>query len=137
MNVKRATTSFGQLLESLPNNQSKAKDREGLIILKASVQLLNQYCLRLVIDLIFNNKRFNKFIFCHSHSGYSSQQCATELSAIHLPESEARRKCEELQETNASNTYRRLLPANYVDGLYQVIWEHLFKEYLCTFKLVG
>lgn len=46
IHIGNESISFAQLLESLPNNQSKEHDALAQIILKASVHLLNRHCLR-------------------------------------------------------------------------------------------
>lgn len=63
----------------------------------------------------------NKRMFYYSETKLSVEQCASELSAIPLPDSDLLDKCREINPLNTSNIYRRLLPVNYADGLYQVI----------------
>lgn len=44
INVRNESISFAQLLESLPNEESKEFDRTAQIVLKASMQLYHQHC---------------------------------------------------------------------------------------------
>lgn len=54
--------------------------------------------------------------------GFDDQDCVDVISTYKLPESDLLSQCEELHDDDveAINVYRRLLPANYIDGLSKV-----------------
>lgn len=63
--------------------------------------------------------------------GTDDQDCADVIATYKLPESDLLDQCEALHESKdeAVNVYRRLLPANYLDGLSKVCisFHHTFK----------
>lgn len=62
-------------------------------------------------------------IVYNSSHGYTAEQCAQEISKNSIPVSTvALDKCKSIKNSlDSVNTYRRLLPAQYADGLYKVI----------------
>lgn len=54
--------------------------------------------------------------------GYDEKECVKLISSYQLPTGDLLNKCQQIQAQNMfdSNTYRRLLPANYADGLHKV-----------------
>lgn len=99
--VANGSISHAQLLESLPNEEAEKHDCVARKILKAS-QFLSAQCRILNIG-----------------------SCASCLSAIQLPRSELREQCLGVIQNCAdcSHTFRRLLPANYRDGFYEM-WKY-------------
>uniref|UniRef100_A0A336MW58 CSON005035 protein n=1 Tax=Culicoides sonorensis TaxID=179676 RepID=A0A336MW58_CULSO len=98
--VSYGTISHGLLLESLPTNESIRENYVGDIILKATKHLMNSKC--------------------RSH-GVSNNICASYVSQYRIPEgSSLKNLClEESQKSNQNTIYRRLLPNNYKDGVYE------------------
>lgn len=69
-----------------------------------------------------NYLEMNYASICLLRIGIEDDVCAEAISTYELPKSSLREKCEELHqsETHGVYTYRRLLPANYADGLDKV-----------------
>lgn len=58
---------------------------------------------------------------CFRRAGIDDKKCAIAISTYRLPNTDLLDQCEELKHVPATiNTYRRLLPANYADGLSKV-----------------
>ncbi|XP_063703454.1 peroxidase-like [Culicoides brevitarsis] len=97
--VSHGSISHGLLLESLPTNASIKENYVGDMILKATNYLMNSKC---------------------KNHGISSRTCAAFVSQYEIPEeSPLRELCEKEAETKDNGIYRRLLPNNYKDGIYQ------------------
>ncbi|XP_055315121.1 peroxidase isoform X2 [Sitodiplosis mosellana] len=95
--LSNTSSSYAQYLESLPNNYTMEYDKIAQIVLKASKYLLNNNCKK---------------------AGLDDNKCVEAISTYTLPKCDLLDKCEQLNETKSSiNSYRRLLPAHYADGL--------------------
>lgn len=130
------SSSYAQYLESLPNNYTREYDKIAQIVLKASKYLLNNNCKKcVIIDFILLNELriimelcvfcFFSFSFRFVHFDYrigiDDKKCVEAISTYELPKTELLDQCEQLNEFEANiNSYRRLLPAYYADGLSKV-----------------
>lgn len=126
--LSNTSSSYAQYLESLPTNHTIEHDQIALIILKASKNLLNNVCKKCVqlFDRWFGKR--NEMIcvwtifFLDYRDGYDDKTCAEVVSTYKLPKSDLLNQCERLNDDKTSiNSYRRLLPANYADGLSKVM----------------
>lgn len=96
--VKNGTISHAQLIESLPDEESKTIDSIAQDIAKASSYLLNMYC---------------------KNTDISTKDCVKFMSKYSLPEfSRLGKKC--LATNSEYLGYRRILPATYKDGIQKV-----------------
>ncbi|GAB0096535.1 hypothetical protein DMENIID0001_120590 [Sergentomyia squamirostris] len=102
--IQNGSISEAQLLDGLPSAQTKIYDRVAQIMLKTSMNLLHTIC---------------------RPNNIPDKDCAKYLARIDLPQSEVRDRCQQMSYLNSAkgsgyHAYRRLLPANYKDGLYKV-----------------
>lgn len=97
--VAHGSISHGLLLESLPTNASIHENYIGDMILKATKYLMNSKC---------------------KNHGVSSRICAAYVSQYKIPkESPLRDECEKETSSRKNTIYRRLLPNNYKEGVYE------------------
>lgn len=97
--VSHGSISHGLLLESLPTNASIQENYIGDMILKATKYLMNSKC---------------------RNHGVSSRVCAAFVSQYDIPEeSPLKDLCQKETRSRENTIYRRLLPNNYKDGVYE------------------
>lgn len=126
--LSNTSSSYAQYLESLPNNRTKEYNQMAQIALKASKYLLNNNCKKYVSVLTLKN---GAIVIASFHSlkidfriGADDKKCVEVISTHKLPKSDLLDHCEQLhsQVNKSVNIYRRLLPADYVDGLSKVLY---------------
>ncbi|EDW13689.2 peroxidasin homolog pxn-2 isoform X1 [Drosophila mojavensis] len=103
--VKNGTLSHTQLLDTLPNEQSKLDSEIALKILKGSLFMYNSKCLP---------------------RGISGDECRTFLATKPLPEGSALSvECKRLLNSprTGHHAFRRLLPRHYKDGFHEMFGE--------------
>lgn len=93
------TISHAQLIDSLPDQDAKNIDNIAQDILKSSSYLLHSYC---------------------RSSDISNKDCVKFMTQYQLPETMLRDRCVKEVEKTKYHSYRRLLPANYKDGIQKV-----------------
>uniref|UniRef100_A0A7G3ASP0 Putative oxidase/peroxidase n=1 Tax=Lutzomyia longipalpis TaxID=7200 RepID=A0A7G3ASP0_LUTLO len=101
--VQNGSISNAQLLDGLPTDQAKEYDRVAQIMLKTSTNLLHTVC---------------------RSNNVADKECAKYLAHLDVPPSEVKDQCIQITNMNLAkgsyHAYRRLLPADYKDGLYKV-----------------
>ncbi|XP_059610115.1 peroxidase [Phlebotomus argentipes] len=102
--VQNGSISDAQLLDGLPTDQAKEYDRVAQIVLKTSSNLLHTVC--------------------RPHN-VADKDCAKHLAHLDVPPSEVKDQCLHMSYLNSAkgsgyHAYRRLLPADYKDGLYKI-----------------
>lgn len=98
--ISNASSSYALLLDNLPSQQVKELDREGHLMLKLSSQLVYSSCIT---------------------NGIPYNHCAHYISRLDIPSNASvARECSAINrrpKDAPGHPYRRLLPADYSDGL--------------------
>lgn len=95
--VKHNSISHGQRIDGLPSQETMNEDHIADTIRKATRYLKDTQC-----------------------TGTSRRDCVAGLHGIALPDGEFKDKCLEVRRTSPYQPYRRLLAADYRDGIYKV-----------------
>lgn len=104
IHVAKESSAYAQLLDHLPTAEVKRVDRAGHRMEKLSCQFVYSDCIT---------------------NGIPDKICAKYIKTLDIPKnSELYRECQAINQqlTNATHglAYRRLLPADYSDGLYKL-----------------
>uniref|UniRef100_A0A6B2E8B5 Putative chorion peroxidase n=1 Tax=Phlebotomus kandelakii TaxID=1109342 RepID=A0A6B2E8B5_9DIPT len=102
--IQSGSISDAQLLDGLPTDQAKEYDRVAQTLLKTSSNLLHAVC---------------------RPKSVADKECARQLAHMDVPPSEVKDQCNQMSYLNSAkgsgyHAYRRLLPADYKDGLYKI-----------------
>lgn len=96
--IKNGSISHAQLIEALPDNDSKTENAIAEDISKASSYILNMYC---------------------KNTNIANKDCVRFMSKYTIPETTSLSARCEVAKTMYKG-YRRMLPPNYLDGLQKV-----------------
>ncbi|XP_053694357.1 peroxidase [Sabethes cyaneus] len=98
MKVAKGSISYAQIIDGYPTPSTRKQDYVARTVLKASSYFLNSFC---------KPQRISSF------------ECGQFLAEKMIPASKLLDKCKKIVDLKTFNDeYRRLLPANYQDGIY-------------------